>query len=364
MQRGYGLVGLGFKVHVGLVYVFKLPDHHNIKPLVNCRNHASISLITALSFTSEITAHIINWRLGIMSARLRKPLISLSMDNFLSRGSGGQVFIVSQNIVFKGPTLFDNPAPRQADEMEESIKRIENEKSVYQVLMDHRHPNIVDCIRCVPQGIFLNRLVSTLEHRINISHSLVILPSIQERWVHQLTSALAWIENLGYVHGDLRPANIFLDTNEDIRLGDFDATVKKNEQLFVASEPFCKLNKDYELPIAGPVSEQFSLGSCIYMIRFGHQPWHDVDPPTRVRRLMQNQFPSTSMDSLLGHVIDNCWHGVYKSMIAVERDVQTRLGIDSNIGRSKKVQVDEKKIAMLQAECDEFIRKANQSSKG
>ncbi|KAI1759155.1 kinase-like protein [Hypoxylon sp. FL1150] len=298
-----------------------------------------------------------------MGARLRKPLISLSMDNFLSRGSGGQVFIVSRTIVFKGPTLFDDPAPRQAEEMEESIKRIENEKSVYRVLMDHRHPNIVDCLRCIPQGIFLNRLVSTLEHRINISHSLAILPSVQERWVQQLTSALAWIENLGYVHGDLRPANIFLDANEDIRLGDFDAAVKKNEQLFVASEPFCKLNEDYELPIAGPVSEQFSLGSCIYTIRFGYPPWHDVDAPIRVRRLMQNQFPSTSTDHLLGQVTDNCWHGVYESMIAVERDVQTCLGIQSNMGQSKKVQVDEKKIAMLQAECDEFIRAANQNPK-
>lgn len=61
--------------------------------------------------------------------------------------------------------------------------------------------------------------------------------------------------------------NILLDANEDIKLGDFDATVKPGTELIVASEPFCKINKDFEPPLAGPVSEQFSLASCIYDLK-------------------------------------------------------------------------------------------------
>ena len=198
------------------------------------------------------------------------PFLSLSAEQFLSRGSGGQVFVVNRHIVFKCPTLFDNPMPEQREEMEESIERIENEKAVYHNLMKHPHPHIVHGILCVPQGLFMHRLAMTLETRI--AGSSPISPSTQRRWIRQLSGAVVWLESLGYVHGDLRPANIFLDSVDDIRLGDFDSTVKRGEQLKVASEPFCKVNEDYELPIGGPISEQFSLGSCIYTIRNGHKP--------------------------------------------------------------------------------------------
>lgn len=36
-----------------------------------------------------------------------------------------------------------DPEPMQAEEMEESIKKMENEKVIYRILMEHRHPNIV-----------------------------------------------------------------------------------------------------------------------------------------------------------------------------------------------------------------------------
>ncbi len=198
------------------------------------------------------------------------PFPSLSADNFLSRGAAGHVFQISSNIVLKSPTQFDDPFPQQIEEMEESEKKIEAEKAVYRVLMKRPHPNIVQCIVCAPEGIFLRRMECTLQDRLSLSQTASIPPHTQERWVRQLTSAVAWLESLNLVHGDLRPANILLDANEDIKLGDFDATVEPGAELTVASEPFWKMNKDFETPPAGPVTEQYSLASCIYTIRFGH----------------------------------------------------------------------------------------------
>lgn len=259
-----------------------------------------------------------------MATRLQFPFGALSADNFLSRGSAGQVFAISPNVVFKCPTVFENPIPEQAEEMKESAEKIANEKAVYETLMEHRHPNIVHGILCVSEGIFLQRLGSTLEYHLTQGSPCLYS---QKRWIRQLSSALAWLERLGYVHGDLRPANIFLDVEENIRLGDFDATVKVGEQLRVASEPFCKLNEDYEPPLAGPDTEQFSLGSCIYNIRFGRKPHHDLDPPTRVRKLMMNDFPSTSADYLFGALTNNCWYGgIYDSIYTVEQEILLALG--------------------------------------
>jgi len=291
-------------------------------------------------------------------ATLSTPFRSFSTANFLSRGSAGQVFVISRNVVFKCPTVFNNPAPQQADEMKESRERMENEMAVYEVLMKHRHPNIVHGILCVPQGLFMQRLQMTLESRIAEQSMSAISPDTQEKWIQQLTSGLAWLENLGFIHGDLRPANILLDAMENIKIGDFDATVKRGEQLIVASEPFCKLDAEGEPSTAGPVSEQFSLGSCIYNIRFGHVPLHELDPPTRVQRLRANEFPSTSGDTLFGDLTRGCWHGTYNSIGEIEQDVYSRIHGHHNLQLLKNGSsgsMDDVQSNMLLAECKDFL---------
>ncbi|KAK4044837.1 kinase-like domain-containing protein [Parachaetomium inaequale] len=294
-----------------------------------------------------------------MAPRLRIPFASLSADDYISRGAAGHVFRISPNIVFKCPTQFTDPFPQQTEEMEESIKKIEAEKSVYHVLMKRPHPNIVQCILCVPEGIFLRGMESTLQERLFRSPTATVSPRTQERWVRQLTSAVAWLESLGLVHGDLRPANILLDANDDIKLGDFDATVSPGAELLVASEPFCKINEDFETPLAGPVSEQFSLASCIYTIRFKRWPWHDLKPRARGQRLARNEFPVTSADRLFGGVTRRCWLGEYASIAAVEQEVICRLGRTVAEGEAPKLQalIEDDAVLKLRAECEEFVAK-------
>ena len=183
--------------------------------------------------------------------------------------------------------------------------------------------------------------------------------STRERWVQQITSALAWIEHLGYAHGDLRPANIFLGTREEVRLGDFDAKVKTGEQLIVASEPFCKMDEDYEPPLAGPLSEQFSLASCIYTIRYGHRPYHDLEAPTRVRKLIMNRFPSTAADIIFGDLTQKCWHGYYDSIEAVEREVISLLLKHTIV--QVRLESDMVVLDNIKAHCDEFLKKESAS---
>lgn len=101
---------------------------------------------------------------------------------------------------------------------------------------------------------------------------------------------MEWLERLGYAHGDLRPANILLDAEENIKVANLDSTVRLGEQLLVASAPFCKLEGDYEPPIASAVSEQYAVGSCIYNIRTPFKLFHDIAMPVRVRKLINNEF--------------------------------------------------------------------------
>lgn len=295
-----------------------------------------------------------------MKPSLRVPFASLTVERLVARGSGGQVFSISKHVVFKCPTDFHNPAPDQLEEIKESAGRISNEISTHKVLMKYPHSNIVRCILCVPEGFFMERMGMTLQARID-HQSEHDAPSIRTQacWITQITSALSWLEGLGRAHGDLRPSNILLTADDDVRLADFDASVKIGEELLVASEPFCKLDRYFKLPNAGPSSEQFALASCIYTIRFGHIPFCELEAPDRVRRLMNHNYPSTENDEEFGSMTLRCWLGQYESINDVYKEIKAR----DEAKCVSDIPVDSfPQMSSLLAECEAFLAGEEESA--
>lgn len=295
-----------------------------------------------------------------MAARLQPPFRSLSMENYIGRGSAGQVYAISHSVVFKCPIQFVNPAPAQAEEMAESNKKMDHEKEIHRMLQVCRHANIIHSVLCVDEGLFMQRLHTTLECRILQSRHAHYRP-FHARWITQIASGLAWLEDLGYAHGDLRPANILLNQEEDLFLADFDSSVKLGDPLLVMSEPFCKSQVGFEIPKASSKSEQFALGSCFYNIRWGHIPFHDLDPPTRVRKLMRNEFPSTSTDALFGDLIQSCWQGTFESINNITNDILPGL-LSLDVAKDRDVDGAERLQALLVADCNDFLARERHTS--
>ena len=154
-------------------------------------------------------------------------------------GAAGQVLAISENTVFKGPILLDNPAPSQREIMEDAMKSIENEKTMHRMLQRHAHPNIVHSISVLPEGIFLERLGMSLAERLTPT-ALPVDPGLEVRWIQQLVSAVEWLEGLGIAHGDLRPSNILLDNSQNLKIIDFDCAVKFGGELIAGGAPFSK----------------------------------------------------------------------------------------------------------------------------
>ncbi|OBT89427.1 hypothetical protein VE02_02089 [Pseudogymnoascus sp. 03VT05] len=119
--------------------------------------------------------------------------------------------------------------------------------------------------------------------------------SLRMTWMNDLSHGVAFLESLGFAHGDLRPENILLDRGR-LKLADFD---------LLGSEG--GINKGTAGNL-GPRTEQFALGSLYYLINYGFEVYGDRclgdDPsgkehgPTVVDLLQKKIFPELHGDPM------------------------------------------------------------------
>ncbi|KAI5268641.1 hypothetical protein E4T47_07672 [Aureobasidium subglaciale] len=283
-----------------------------------------------------------------MALIMRNPFPSLSADNFIPQGSAGQIFAITASIYFKCPNLYvsSNLTRYEENEMEENIGNIEKEKAIYHLLNSHPHPNLLYAILCIPEGIFMPRLETCLAALLE--QPSAVSPDRQELWIQQLASAAAWLEKLGLAHGDLRPENILVDRDGNLSVADFDATVAVGSEQRLATLPFTKVDEKFQTPPAGPDTEQFSIGSCIYNIRFGTAPFADagLESPVWRKMLVCRQFPATEGDRY-GAVIQDCWNGAFASIAALETEI-ARL---TTVGLVQRTTSARRRLWYLRAQC-------------
>lgn len=103
----------------------------------------------------------------------------------------------------------------------------------------------------------------------------------------------------GYAHGDINPRNILSDDEDRFKLIDFDHAHKIGNDLNVGHEPYVRFHRRRGTTgggmygIAGPVTEQFALGSIFWYITRGAELYADLEGPEQVDRLMDCKFPAT-----------------------------------------------------------------------
>lgn len=287
------------------------------------------------------------------------PFSGLSCDNSLGMGSTGSVYAISARVAIKCPNIVlsddGSQAEFYAEEAADNVENLEKEKRIYGMLSRAPHPNVLSAILHVDEGIFLERFDTTLASRL-CSPVEVAFP-IQCRWILELTKALAWLETLGIVHGGLRPDNVLLDQQEHIKLCNFDNAVSVGQELVAGTEPYCWIETDRSLPIAGPESEQFALASTIYYIRFTVEPLAEVDDDwVKEARTRRGEMPATTSDITFGTLITECWNGRYLSLADVERAVR-RILKQSSIVEDLCDILDSTRIASLLEDCRSFLER-------
>jgi serine/threonine-protein kinase Stk1 len=184
-----------------------------------------------------------------------------------------------------------------------------------ELLQNLRHPHIVRS-----QGFYVSQLPTREEFAfiameyvpgqgvdklLKQHHSIGFPLDLVRVFIHQLGSALQYLHQQRLVHGDLKPSNLLVYDECQLKLIDFglacllekglDSTISKSRIDFRAG-----LTPVYVSPerLSGkPLTIQddiFSLGCVIYELIAGHRPWKNLN----AEQALQRQLPIAKLAML------------------------------------------------------------------
>ncbi len=234
-------------------------------------------------------------------------------------------------------------------------------------------PYLIRCYYRTPKDTFLelapNGSIAMLldQYQQRDRHGTQVLKITQaldsqdlHRWMKQLCLAAAGLERIGLYHGDIRPGNMLLDANRDLRLSDLDRGMKMGEDIAVLTEPFGRLLDQEDGVGAGTYgkvgarTEIFAIGSVYYTLLRGHQPyetesWGRDHFVILGKKFQKKEFPLLT-DSAGDTIIRKCWNGEYQLISELLAEVA-----GSN-RQDEPASEDREWLEMQQLECKTFVQ--------
>ncbi len=289
----------------------------------------------------------------------------ISSRQFLSRGAVGWVYKIDDRIALKFPR-------------EPGCANFAHEIKIFDILERHSPPpEILQSFLRVPEGNFLAFLSSgSLDERLRANQirdgheywgrvaqvSKKEPVPLVERWIMELSNAAAWLESLGYVHTDIRPPNLLLDSQDHLKLSDFDCVAEIGTRADGAAAPWARLlgpeagSEGGTWGRNGAGYEQFAIGSILYCMTRGFEPYEDedftdVDSAIVVHRMQHMISPSLD-DGHLDRIIERCWKGKY--VLLKDLAAETKL-LRGAVELPRAVSLDTGYCLKRQKECQRLV---------
>jgi serine/threonine protein kinase len=139
-----------------------------------------------------------------------------------------------------------------------------------------------------------------------------IIPIQQrEKWVQQAAESIAFIHSKGVIHCDINPNNFLLDSELNLRLCDFagslfgelDGKAMESTRFFLPRDPLSTPNTR---------SDVFALGSFMYYIMAGREPYDSLSEDEITAHFTRGEFPDVD-EFACGQTISGCWTGKFNS---------------------------------------------------
>ncbi|KAH0596397.1 hypothetical protein MHUMG1_05514 [Metarhizium humberi] len=294
----------------------------------------------------------------------QKSAHHLEEPQLLSLGSTGLVFKLSDAIVVKKSRLGRSDYIAAEQKVFTRLKRQPSSPYIIQHFHDTKDAIFLEFM----SGGNLGTILNDEQVKDGSTQRVIRVEKLQTaedclRWMRQLIAAAAWLEQLGLAHCDIRPANILLSGARDIKLADFDRARKIGDTVPSLTEPFARLLGDEggsdcgTYGTAGCRTEQFAMGSVIYALTRGHDPYEDEwwgpdHGPICQGKLQDMEFPALGKDKY-DNVIRNCWHGRYESIAQL---LEHMAGLDQYSCEVIEQQASASDVGSRKHECEMLVQ--------
>ncbi|KAI1498034.1 kinase-like domain-containing protein [Biscogniauxia marginata] len=154
------------------------------------------------------------------------------------------------------------------------------------------------------------------------SYTSLICQRLQ--WVLDAVEAVRLVHDHGIIHADIKPENFLVDGDLRLRLIDFSgSSIDKKPPLVVDNTRFF-LPRSREDDSSGVLSDIFALGSSIYEIMTGKQPYAELNEEEVELMYTRGEFPSVDK-VVCGDIISGCWMCRFDSAQAVYAAVKAEI---------------------------------------
>ncbi|KAF4311324.1 hypothetical protein GTA08_BOTSDO13112 [Botryosphaeria dothidea] len=257
----------------------------------------------------------------------------------------GIVYAINEFIVAKLPVQYclpdsiDEGVQDRLESALESLDLFAKEARLYDLFSQNPHPHIARCLHAEPQTVLFIERLYPLGDSIKRANQ-----TTRYRWVTELCSAVAYLEALGYIHGDLAPRNIGT-AGDSLKLFDFGAAINITHDGFDVMK-----NEEYS-----------ALATCIHFILSGVDPFgsvHSIKELRQLQRKIAEGRGEVHPDArILEDVIQDCWTGRNPAMTfaTLYQKIRTGLGF-KEVGRG----FDSKRQSTLEVkrDCMDWLRQA------
>ena len=226
---------------------------------------------------------------------------AFNRSEVISAGSTAIVERLPCGHVRKIPFPDDSPRQRNA-----SLRDIKREYEVYTRLANQAQ--FLEMVEfSAERGVILQGMPhGTLRDYLR-SQGPSISTSRRISWACDIATSLHSLHVEGVIHGDLKPENILLDENFEVYLIDFSGscidgkigTALESVRFFLPRDLKSESTVETDL---------FALGSTLYEIMTGEEPYCDLADEKVEIRFNQGLFPSVAMIPI-GEIIRQCWEG-------------------------------------------------------